>query len=37
MLIYWVTDIDFDDKLPNGELFKYDASMSGLMFGFMWD
>lgn len=30
-------DIDFDDRLPSGELFVMDALMSGLMFGFTWD
>ena len=30
-------DIDFEDDLPNGEVFKYDALMSGLTLGFMWD
>ena len=32
-----VLDVDFDDPLPNGELFRMDARMSGLMFGFTWD
>jgi len=32
-----VMDIDFDDKLPIGELFKYDVAMTGLTLGFMWD
>ena len=37
LLGFRVMDIDFDDKLPNDELFKYDARMSGLTLGFMWD
>jgi hypothetical protein len=32
-----IIDVDFEDKLPNGEFFKYDAAMTGLTFGFMWD
>lgn len=32
-----VTDIDFEDDLPNGAMFKYDAMMTGLMLGFTWD
>ena len=31
-----VMDVDFDDKLPNDELFKYDARMTGLTVGFSW-
>lgn len=31
-----VTDVDFEDKLPNGELFKYDVSMPGLTIGYSW-
>ena len=30
-------DIDFEDDLPNGEVFRFDAGMSGLTVGFMWD
>lgn len=37
LLGFRVMDIDFEDDLPNGELFKYDARMSGLTLGFMWD
>jgi len=32
-----IIDVDFEDKLPNGELFKYDMAMVGLTIGFMWD
>jgi len=32
-----IMHIDFDDKLPNGELFAIDAEMGGLMLGFTWD
>ncbi len=32
-----VMDVDFEDKLPNGEQFTYDTRMSGLTFGYMWD
>ena len=32
-----VMDVDFDDRLPSGELVVMDARMSGLMFGFTWD
>jgi hypothetical protein len=32
-----VTDIEFEDKLPNDAMFKYDAMMTGLMLGFTWD
>ena len=32
-----VMDIDFEDKLPNDEFFKYDARMTGLTLGYMWD
>lgn len=32
-----VLDVDFDDRLPSGELFAIDMRMSGLMFGFTWD
>jgi len=32
-----IIDVDFEDKLPNGELFKYDMAMTGLTIGFMWD
>ena len=32
-----VMDIDFEDKLPNDMLFKYDALQTGLTFGFTWD
>ena len=32
-----VLDINFEDDLPNGELFRYDARMSGLTIGYMWD
>jgi len=31
-----VMDIDFEDKLPNDEFFKYDARMTGLTVGFSW-
>jgi hypothetical protein len=37
LLGFRVMDIDFEEDLPNGELFKYDARMSGLTLGFMWD
>jgi hypothetical protein len=32
----WVTDVDFEDKLPNGEFFKYDAITPGLTIGYSW-
>jgi len=32
-----IMDVDFEDKLPNGELFKYDTAMTGLTIGYMWD
>jgi len=32
-----IMDVDFEDKLPNGQLFKYDTAMTGLTIGFMWD
>ena len=32
-----ILSIDFDDTLPNGELFVVDAEMAGLMLGFTWD
>jgi hypothetical protein len=35
LLGFRVMDIDFYDRLPNGELFKYDTRMSGLTLGFM--
>jgi len=31
-----VMDIDFSDKLPNDELFEFDARMTGLTLGFSW-
>ncbi len=31
-----VMDIDFSDKLPNDELFEFDALMTGLTLGFSW-
>lgn len=37
ILGFRATDIDFEDKLPNDQLFKYDALMTGLTIGFMWD
>jgi len=37
VLGFRVTDVDFEDKLPNGEFFKYDARMTGLTLGFTWD
>ncbi len=30
-------NIDFEDDLPNDQLFRFDASVSGLMVGFTWD
>ena len=30
-------DIDFEDKLPNDAMFKFDAGVSGAMIGFTWD
>jgi hypothetical protein len=30
-------DVDYDDDLPNGELFYFDSLMTGFTFGFMWD
>jgi hypothetical protein len=30
-------DVEFEDDLPNGEVFTYDALTSGLTLGFMWD
>ena len=32
-----IMDVDFEDRLPNGEMFKYDTAMTGLTIGFMWD
>lgn len=32
-----VMDTEFEDTLPNDALFKYDARLAGLTFGFMWD
>ena len=32
-----IMDVDFEDKLPNGEFFNYDMAMTGLTIGFMWD
>lgn len=37
VLGFRVTDVDFKDKLTNGELFVYDARMTGLTVGFTWD
>jgi len=31
-----ITDVDYEDKLPNGELFKYDTSMPGMTIGYRW-
>lgn len=31
-----VMDIDFSDKLPNDELFEFDARLAGLTLGFSW-
>jgi len=31
-----VMDVDFEDKLPNGELFVYEVRMTGLTLGFSW-
>jgi hypothetical protein len=32
-----IMDISFEDKLPNGEMIKLDAALTGLTIGFMWD
>lgn len=37
VLGFRVTDVDFEDKLPNDEFFVYDARMTGLTLGFTWD
>jgi hypothetical protein len=37
VLGFRVTDVDFKDKLPNDEIFVYDARMFGLTLGFTWD
>lgn len=31
-----VMDVDFEDKLPNGELFTYDTMSPGLTIGYSW-
>ena len=37
VLGFRVMDVDFKEKLSNGEHFVYDARMTGLTLGFTWD